>query len=90
MSKKEKLYEEKVIKYGGARHYLIRMEGDENFKHHRWDKPAIVPIRKGSEFKKGYFLGGIEYNFEDFNEIMQEREGLPWYKTSAGKGTSRH
>jgi|TARA_B110000977_G_scaffold45878_1_gene62328 hypothetical protein len=90
MSKKEKLYEEKVIKYGGARHYLIRMEGDENFKHHRWDKPAIVPIRKGSEFKKGYFLSGIEYNFEDFNEIMQEREGLPWYKTSAGKGTSRH
>jgi hypothetical protein len=90
MSKKEKLYEEKVIKYGGARHYLIRMEGDENFKHHRWDKPAIVPIRKESEFKKGYFLSGIEYNFEDFNEIMQEREGLPWYKTSAGKGTSRH
>ena len=90
MSKKEKLYEEKVIKYKGARHYLIRLEGDENFKHHRWDKPAIVPIRKGSEFKKGYFLSGIEYSFEDFNEIMQEREGLPWYKTSAGKGTSRH
>ena len=90
MSKKEKLYEEKVIKYKGARHYLIRLEGDENFKHHRWDKPAIVPIRQGSEFKKGYFLSGIEYSAEDFNEIMQEREGLPWYKTSAGKGTSRH
>ena len=86
MSKKEKLYEEKVIKYKGARHYLIRLEGDENFKHHRWDKPAIVPIRKNSEFKKGYFLSGIEYSFEDFNEIMQEREGLPWYKQSAPKG----
>tara|TARA_R110000744_G_scaffold111978_1_gene210219 strand:- start:2028 stop:2300 length:273 start_codon:yes stop_codon:yes gene_type:complete len=90
MSKKAKLYEEKVIKYKGARHYLIRFEDDENFKHHRWDKPAIVPLRKDSEFKKGYFLNGVEYNFEDFNEIMQEREGLPWYKTSAGKGTSRH
>ena len=90
MSKKEKLYEEKVIKYQGARHYLIRMEGDEHFKHHRWDAPAIVPLRKDSGFKKGYFLGGIEYTAEDFNEIMQEREGLPWYKTTAGKGTSRH
>tara|TARA_R110000822_G_scaffold124668_1_gene259132 strand:- start:17 stop:283 length:267 start_codon:yes stop_codon:yes gene_type:complete len=86
----KKLFEEKVIKYQGARHYLIRMEGDEHFKHHRWDAPAIVPINKLSKFKKGYFLSGMEYTAEDFNEIMQEREGLPWYKTTAGKGTSRH
>tara|TARA_R110000803_G_scaffold209626_1_gene279651 strand:+ start:144 stop:413 length:270 start_codon:yes stop_codon:yes gene_type:complete len=87
---KQKLYKEKVIKYKGARHYLIKMEGDEHYKHHRWDAPAIVPITKDSEFFKGYFLSGIEYSSEDFNEIMQERQGLPWYKTSAGKGTSRH
>tara|TARA_R110000751_G_C13430598_1_gene441540 strand:- start:85 stop:351 length:267 start_codon:yes stop_codon:yes gene_type:complete len=86
----KKLFEEKVIKYQGARHYLIRMEGDEHYKHHRYDAPAIVPINKSSTFKKGYFLSGMEYTAEDFNEIMQEREGLPWYKTTAGKGTSRH
>ena len=90
MAKKMKLYKEKVIKYKGARHYLIKMEGDEHYKHHRWDAPAIVPITKNSEFKKGYFLNGIEYNIDDFSEIMQEREGLPWYKTTTGKGTSRH
>ena len=55
----EKLYEEKVIKFKGARHYLIKMEGEDHFKHHRWDAPAIVPYRKDSEFKKGYFLSGI-------------------------------
>lgn len=90
MSKKEKFYEEKVIKFKGARHYLIRLEGEEHFKHHRYDSPAIVPITKKSEFKKSYFLSGIEYTEEEFKEIMKEREGLPWYKTSAGKGTSRH
>ena len=90
MSKKEKFFEEKIIKFKGARHYLIRLEGEEHFKHHRYDSPAIVPINKQSEFKKGYFLSGIEYDEESFREIMKEREGLPWYKTSAGKGTSRH
>ena len=30
----KKLFEEKVIKFKGARHYLIRMEGEEHFKHH--------------------------------------------------------
>tara|TARA_R100001198_G_C5161979_1_gene166680 strand:- start:317 stop:583 length:267 start_codon:yes stop_codon:yes gene_type:complete len=86
----DKFYEEKVIKSKGARHYLIKMEGEDHFKHHRYDAPAIVPLNKQSEFKKGYFLSGIEYTEEEFKEIMKEREGLPWYKTSAGKGTSRH
>ena len=86
MVNSEKLYEEKVIKSRGARHYLIKMEGEDHWKHHRWDHPAIVPINKQSEFKKGYFLSGIEYSEEDFKEIMKEREGLPWYKQSAPKG----
>ena len=86
MGKKSKLYEEKVIKFKGARHYLIRMEGEEHFKHHRWDNPAIVPLSRKSEFKKGYFLSGIENPEDVYNEIMKEREGLPWYKQSAPKG----
>ena len=80
-----KLFEEKVIKYQGARHYLIRMEGTEHFKHHRWDAPAIVPLTKDSPWKKGYYLAGIEYSEEEYNEIMKEREGLPWYKRAGGK-----
>ena len=83
---REKLYEEKVIKYQGARHYLIKMQGDKHFKHHRYDGPAIVPISKDSEWSKSYYLGGIQYDAEEYSSIMQEREGLPWYKQSAPKG----
>ena len=83
---RKKLYEEKVIKYGGARHYLIKHEDEEHFKHHRYDDPAIVPLSRQSKFKKGYFLSGIPYDEDTFKEIMREREGLPWYKQSAPKG----
>ena len=88
MGKEEKnngLFEEKVMKNGGARHYLIRMEGEDNFKHHRYDEPAIVPLSRKSKFKKGWFLSGMEYDEETFKEIMKEREGLPWYKTAMGR-----
>ena len=85
-SDKTKLFEEKVIKYKGARLYLIKMEGEDHFKHHRYDEPAIVPLSRQSEFKKRYYLSGIPYSEEDFKEIMREREGLPWYKQSAPKG----
>ena len=55
----------KLLNYKGARHYLIRMEGEEHFKHHRYDEPAIVPLSQKAEFKKGYFLSGIEYYDEE-------------------------
>ena len=82
---KEKLYEYKTINFKGAYHHLIRIQGEENWKHHKWDGPAIVPYSKDSEFKKSYFLNGTEYNSEEYSELMQEREGLPWYKTSKGR-----
>ena len=49
---KAKLFEEKVIKYKGARHYLIKMEGEDYFKHHRYDEPAIVPYQEKVNLKK--------------------------------------
>ena len=82
---KEKLYEEKTINSRGATHHLIRMQDEEAWKHHKWDGPAIIPHSKDSEFKKSYFLNGNEYTSEEYSELMQEREGLPWYKTSKGR-----
>jgi hypothetical protein len=76
----EPLYEYKRIKYKGARHYLIKLTPEGNWTHHRWDGPAIVPINKESEFKKEYFLYGIPHNKMDYDEILREREGLPFYK----------
>jgi len=85
MAKKQKLYEYKTINSKGAIIHLARYQGEENWKFHRWDGPAIEPYAEGCEFSKSYYLNGIKYNEESYNEIMQEREGLPWYKNTSMK-----
>jgi len=71
----------------GAYHYFIKMQGEENWKYHNWDGPAIQPI-EGEEcsLRKQYFLNGIEYDQESYKEALSNREGLPWYKQAAPKG----
>jgi hypothetical protein len=84
---KERLYEYRKMKSQGAYHYFIKMQGEENWKYHNWDGPAIQPI-EGEEcsLRKQYFLNGIEYNVESYKEALSNREGLPWYKQAAPKG----
>ncbi len=85
MARREKLYEYKEINSRGAIIHLIRMQGDEHWKFHRWDGPAIEPYASDSEMFKSYYLNGIKYDEETYNTIMQEREGLPWYKNTSMK-----
>jgi len=54
---------------------------------HNEDGPALV---NKEQKRKEYYLNGIEYDYDTWNEIMKGKEGLPWYKTAQGKGTSRH
>ena len=84
---KERLYEYRKMRSQGAYHYFIKMQGEENWKYHNWDGPAIEPI-EGEEcsLRKQYFLNGIEYNAESYKEALSNREGLPWYKQAAPKG----
>ena len=49
--------------------------------------PAL--INKGQK-RKEYYLNGIEYDYDTWNEIMKGKEGLPWYKNPSMKGTTRH
>ena len=53
---------------------------------HNEKGPAL--INKGQR-RKEYYLNGIEYDYETWNEIMKGKEGLPWYKNPAFKGTVR-
>ncbi len=85
MAKKQKLYEYKEINSRGAIIHLARYIGEENWKFHRWDGPAIEPYASDSEMFKSYYLNGIKYDEETYNTIMQEREGLPWYKNQSMK-----
>ena len=54
---------------------------------HSEDGPALI---NKEQRRKEYYLNGIEFTFDDWNEIMKGKEGLPWYKNPAMKGTSRH
>ena len=85
MARREKLYEYKEINSRGAIIHLARYQGDEHWKFHRWDGPAIEPYASDSEMFKSYYLNGIKYDEESYNTIMQEREGLPWYKNTSMK-----
>ena len=50
---------------------------------HSDDGPALI---NKEQKRKEYYLNGIEYDFETWNEIMKGKEGLPWYKKPAAKG----
>ena len=54
---------------------------------HNEDGPALI---NKEQKRKEYYLNGIEYDFDTWNEIMKGKEGLPWYKNPSMKGTSRH
>jgi len=81
----EKLYEYKTIKSKGAVIHLIKMKEEEHWKFHRWDGPAIEPKSKDSELSKAWYLHGIPYSEEAYSDLMQQREGLPWYKNPSMK-----
>ena len=53
---------------------------------HCEDGPALI---NREQKRKEYYLNGIEYDFETWNEIQKGKEGLPWYKNPAFKGTVR-
>ena len=61
--------------------YVVTIDGVS--KLHNWDGPALINKEQG---RKEYYLNGIEYDFETWNEIMKGKEGLPWYKKPAAKG----
>jgi len=50
---------------------------------HSEDGPALI---NKEQKRKEYYLNGIEYTYEVWNEIMKGKEGLPWYKKPAAKG----
>ena len=53
---------------------------------HSDDGPALI---NREQKRKEYYLNGIEYDFETWNEIQKGKEGLPWYKNPAHKGQAR-
>ena len=52
-------------------------------KFHSDDGPALINKKQR---RKEYYLNGIEYDYETWNEIQKGKEGLPPSKKPAPKG----
>jgi hypothetical protein len=52
-------------------------------KLHNWEGPALIP--EGNNRRREYYINGIKYTEEKWKEILQGREGLPWYKGSGAR-----
>ena len=55
-------------------------------KLHNWDGPALIP--EGNNRKREYYIHGIQYNEEKWNELKSDRQGLPWFKNPTYKERS--
>lgn len=52
-------------------------------KMHNWEGPALIP---GGDWKKReYYLNGIKYTEEKWNDFKKDGDGLPWYKQSGAQ-----
>ena len=57
--------------------YSLEINGEN--KLHNWEGPALINEKQKI---KQYYLNGIQYNYDTWNEIKKSGEGLPWYKQS--------
>ena len=64
---------------------MLCLEANGLNKLHSIDEPVLI---NKIQHKKEYYLNGIEYSYEIWNEIRKGREGLPWYKKPAPKGVT--
>ena len=84
---KSKIRKVSKIEEDGSKTIAHVVEWNGIGKFHNMEGPALI---NKEQHRKEYYLNGIEYTYDDWNEIQKGREGLPWYKNPAMKGTSRH
>ena len=83
MNPKSKIRKVSKIEEDGSKTIAHIIEWDGVGKFHSMDGPALI---NKEQKRKEYYLNGIEYTYDDWNEIQKGREGLPWYKKPAPKG----
>ena len=75
-----------IIEEDGSKTTAHTLEINGENKLHNWEGPALI---NEEQKKKEYYLNGIIYDYDMWNEIKKSGEGLPWYKQSGMKG-ARH
>ena len=80
---KSKIRKVSKIEEDGSKTIAHIVEWDGIGKFHSMEGPALI---NKEQHRKEYYLNGIEFTYDDWNEIQKGREGLPWYKKPAPKG----
>ena len=71
------------IEEDGSKTRAIVLDMGGRAVFHNEEGPALT---NKEQKRKEYYLNGIEFTYDDWNEIMKGKEGLPWYKKPAAKG----
>ena len=80
---KSKIRKVSKIEEDGSKTIAHVVEWNGIGKFHNMEGPALI---NKEQHRKEYYLNGIEFTYDDWNEIQKGREGLPWYKKPAPKG----
>ena len=80
---KSKIRKVSKIEEDGSKTIAHVVEWNGIGKFHSMEGPALI---NKEQKRKEYYLNGIEFTYDDWNEIQKGREGLPWYKKPAPKG----
>jgi len=73
------------IEEDGSKTIALALQMGDRTVFHSEKGPALI---NKEQKRKEYYLNGIEYDYEIWNEIMKGKEGLPWYKKPAPKGVT--
>jgi hypothetical protein len=71
----------KIVTVDGTIAYYLNVDGIN--KLHNVDGPALVP--KGNKRQSEYWLFGFKYSKDQWEDRKKDTNGVPWYKTAAGK-----
>ena len=80
---KTKIRRVSKIEEDGTKTRALVLDMGHKAVFHNEDGPALTNTEQK---RKEYYLNGIEFTYDDWNEIMKGKEGLPWYKQAAAKG----
>ena len=67
---------------GTIAHYI---NTDGVNKMHNWESAALLP--QGNKRAAEYWLFGMQYSKEEWEDRKKDINGTPWYKTAAGKAS---
>jgi hypothetical protein len=71
----------KIKTQDGSIVYYINVEGTN--KMHNYDGPAYLP--QGNRRTAEYYVFGMKHTKDQFDSIKKDANGVPFYKTAAGK-----